>query len=117
MARKNGYDNTTTWLGYHHIKHSARMLYRAVLEHRINPMLGLAAAPLAIAAAVASAQTAAAQCQFSAGLGDNSACASGPQDDYSDVIWPNTFGYAPGLWPGSFFPDNALPGISGGHGR
>ena len=75
-----------------------------------------AAAALSIAsAAVASAQTDG-DCQFSGGLGPNAACESAPQDDYPDIFWPNTPGFAPGLWPGSFIPDDALPGISAGPG-
>lgn len=35
-------------------------------------------------------------CQFSAGMGPNSACANAPEDDYSDFVWPNTPGFAPG---------------------
>jgi hypothetical protein len=78
--------------------------------------LVVAAAALSIASvAVASAQTGA-DCQFTGGLGPNSACKSAPQDDYSDIVWPNTPGFAPGLWPGSFIPDDALPGISAGPG-
>ncbi len=29
-------------------------------------------------------------------MGPNSACANAPEDDYSDFVWPNTPGFAPG---------------------
>ncbi|MUL48580.1 hypothetical protein FZI85_26600 [Mycobacterium sp. CBMA293] len=68
-----------------------------------------------MSAAPAEAQT---DCRFSGGLGPNAACASAPEDDFSDLVpygLPGRgFGY--GGFYGGFYGDDALPGISAGPG-
>jgi hypothetical protein len=73
---------------------------------RVKPIVMLVVA--AAAASIAAAAPALADnnnngsCQFSAGMGPNSACANAPQDDYSDFVWPNTPGFAPGAFGPGF---------------
>jgi hypothetical protein len=74
----------------------------------IAVLVTVAAAASIAAAAPALADNDNGACQFSAGMGSNSACANAPEDDYSDFIWPNTSGFAPGAF---------APGFGIGFGR
>ena len=72
----------------------------------IAPLVMLVIAAPIIGTAPAQAQPGNDQsCRFSAGFDANSACASGPQDDYPDIFWP----------PGGlgFFPGSGMRGMWG----
>ncbi|MUL64027.1 hypothetical protein BOO86_06080 [Mycobacterium sp. CBMA 234] len=82
---------------------------------RIAPVVLLAVAASIVSTAPAEAQP---DCQISGGLGPNAACASLPEDDFSDLVpylAPRRgFGGYGGY--GGFYGDNTPPGISAGPG-
>ena len=82
---------------------------------RIAAVLVLTAAASVGGTAPAGAQS---DCQFGGGLGPNAACASAPQDDFTDLVpyYGPRYGYGYGGFLGGLYGDDALPGISAGPG-
>ncbi|MEZ0050690.1 putative membrane protein [Mycobacterium sp. MAA66] len=72
----------------------------------LAPLVMMTVAVSTVGTAPAQAQPGSDQsCQFSAGSGPHSACASAPEDDYPDIFWPGS-GYGYGT-----FPRGGMPGI------
>jgi hypothetical protein len=82
----------------------------------VAPALIAAFAVSIVGAAPAPAQPGS-NCQFSGGMGSNSACGQTPPDDYSDFIFypPTRRGFGGGIY-GGFYGDDAPPGVYAGPG-